>query len=130
MTVETRAATRSEPIQDIVTYTWAGLDGDDVGAPVMVANYPDKSIQIGVSTGQTHGGATTVFQGSHDPIAGTDPANAVWKTLTDTTETAISVTANSDVIQVLQNPLWVRPSQSGGTAGDLDIVLVCNRSNR
>lgn len=106
-------------------YVWSGLDGDDTGKPVKCGDLGDKTVQIF----GTHGGATTVLQGTDD-VRG-DPnhpshASAVWKTLTDTTETAISATADSENIQVLQNPLWIRPAQTGGTGGDLTVTLTCS----
>lgn len=95
------------------------LNGVSTGVPVKVADYADKTFQAhDVNGGSTWGGATLVLEGSMDATA--DPAHAdyatsTWKTLTDTTETALSFTADTDVVTVLQNPLWIRPRTSAGT---------------
>lgn len=126
MTAATRTATTDNTtLRNGVIYTWAGLDGDDVGSPVLVADFPDKTVQIGTSGGTTDGGATTVLQGSNDPLAGATPASAEWFTLTDPQGNAISATTASILEQVTENPLWIRPHQTGGSSGDLDVVLVC-----
>lgn len=130
MTAAVRTYARSTVDREVIVITWEGLDGDDTGTPVSVAGYTDKSVQIGAGGGATHGGATTVLQGSNDTRADpnhADHANAKWFTLVDPNGNAISATADK-MEQVLENPLWIRPSQTGGSAGDLDIVLVCKRS--
>jgi hypothetical protein len=107
---------------------WEGLTGADTGLPVRLGKYTDKTVHIYALTG--HGGGTTVLQGSNDPRA--DPthashASAIWTTLTDGQGTTISKTA--DAIEVVQeNPEWIRPSQSGGTAADVVVAVTCKRT--
>lgn len=108
---------------------WAGLDGDDTGYPVKVSKFNDKSVHIFSPTG-AHGGATTILQGSNDPKADpthSDHANAKWITLTDPQGNTISKTSDA-MEQVLENPMWIRPSQSGGTGSDVSVSLVCKRT--
>lgn len=127
-----RDYTRQIQFDGAIVITWEGLTGADTGKPVCLPHYPDKSIQFGLGGGATHGGATTVLQGTND-LRGDpdhpDHANAKWQTLQDSNESAITTTADTLPIQVLQSPLWVRPSQSAGSAGDLDIGMLCLKEN-
>lgn len=63
----------------------------------------------------TWGGATVVLQGSND---GTN-----WVTLKDPTGTDISLTANG-AFEFATAMLYVRPSISGGTGDDVDVIVV------
>lgn len=125
MADDVRNFTENKISQQLTVITWEGLDGDDTGKPVNVAHMADKCVQLGAIGGDTHGGATTILQGSNDPNAGSNPANAVWFTLTDVFGSPISRTTAATLRQIAENPLWIRPSQSGGTSGDLDVILVC-----
>lgn len=108
----------SYPVPGVVVYTWSGLTGAGEGKPVLLPSHSDKSVQFFGS----HGGATTKLQGTNES---TGTAN--YASLTDTTETEISTTSDTAPTQVLQNPLWVRPQQAGGAAGNLTCVLVCKK---
>lgn len=118
---------------NLTIITWATNDGDDVGKPVNrdLCRRP-LSVQIGTYGGDTHGSGTYVLQGSNDVAA--DPANAnyassVWTTLKDANGTALSRTT-ADLYGPLRNevgPLWIRPSASGGSAADMDVVLICGK---
>ena len=117
---------------DLTIITWAGNDGDDVGAPVNrdQCRHP-LSVQIGAAGGDTHGSGTYVLQGSNDVAADPDHASyasSVWTTLKDANGTALSRTT-SDLYGPLRDegPAWIRPSASGGTAADMDVVLVCGK---
>jgi hypothetical protein len=109
--------------------TWQTMTAADIGAPVRLPYFSDKSVQLGAIGGNVHGGATVVFQGSNDVAA--DPSNAnyassVWFTLTDPQGNAISRTTTAKIEQVEENPLWVRPVSSGGDGTtDIDVILVC-----
>lgn len=115
-------------ITNVKKVLWEGLDGDDTGRPVRLGKYSDKTVHIFSPTG-AHGSATTILQGSNDPKANpdhADHANAKWVVLTDAQGNAISKTA--DAIEVIEeNPEWIRPSQSGGTASDVTVALIGKR---
>jgi hypothetical protein len=105
-------------IQDINTETlvglvqhgeWDTLANGDVGEAYDSARYSDKTVQVF----GTFGGATVTLQGSSDPRVETDLANAIWVTLTDTTETALALTSAGGA-SILQNYRWIRPSVAGG----------------
>lgn len=109
---------------------WAGLTKNDTGTPVRIPFYTDKSVQIGTVGGNTDAGSTTVFQGSNDPLADPDAvghADALWFTLTDPQGNSISRTNSAIIEQVMESPLWVRPSNTGVGAivVDIDVVLTC-----
>lgn len=131
MTATNRAATPSSLLPDVMIYRWSALDGDDYGDAVKLPRNADKCVQFGInngaaSAGQNHGSATTTFQGSNDPLVETDPVNAIWFTLHDPLGNNISVSSNG-IKQILENPIYVRPFQTGGSAGNLDVVLVCKK---
>lgn len=90
---------------------WETMGNADTGSAVSIADYPDKTVDIQ----GTFGGATVVIQGSND---GTN-----YTTLTDTTDTALSFTAASGPKVILENPLFLRASTSGGTGTDVDVIL-------
>jgi hypothetical protein len=110
----------------MIGYLWETMDGDDVGQVVKLPPYKSLTVQLGAGGGNTHGSSTTVMQGSNDPLAESDPANAVWFTLTekDTASTAISRTTTAILKEVKEHPLYIRPSQSGGTAADIDVIAI------
>lgn len=101
-------------------YTWA-MSGVSTGVPIPMSDWSDRTMQIF----GTWGSATLVWQGSNDDRA--DPSHAsyassVWVTLTDTTETALSFTAN-DGAQILQKYQWCRPITTGGTSTAVTATL-------
>lgn len=109
-----------------MAYLWEGLDGDDTGVPVKLPPYNNLTVQLGAAGGNTHGSGTYIMQGSNDPAVESDPTNAVWFTLTekDTASTAVSRTTTAIIKEVKEHPLYIRPSSSGGTAGDIDAIAV------
>jgi len=96
-------------------YSWIALGNADVGAPLSELHggpvFSDKTVSI---TG-TFGAVTVVIQGSNDKTN--------WFTLSDAQGNALSFTvAGMEVI--LENPRYIRPSTSGGTATDVDVIIV------
>ena len=125
MAATTRTATPLDPsTTGRKGYIWEGLDGDDVGSVVKLPKYDNLTVQLGCAGGNTDGSATTVMQGSMDAIAEVTPASAIWFTLTekDTASTAVSRTTSAVLKEVKEKPLYIRPSQSGGSAGDMDVI--------
>ena len=104
-------------IQNII---WANLSGSDTGNPFTLAAHSDKTVHVY----GTYSGATLVLQGSNDPRANPDHpdhASADWQTLVDFLGSAISFTSN-DIVQILDNTLYVRPVVVGGD-GDTDLSV-------
>jgi len=93
------------------------MNGVSTGKAVSLPDWSDVKFEAFDDPG-IWGSATLVLEGTTD-VSGNpehaDYATAPFKTLTDTTETAISATADTDLIQVLQPPLWIRPKTTGGT---------------
>lgn len=113
----------SENLGNVQIVKWEGLTTNDTGQPWRRADHSDKCVQI---FGDFGSGATVTIQGSNDPRVETDPGNAVWFSVTDPQANAIAKTAAAGE-QILENPLWYRPSVTGGTNPDLDIVIVATK---
>ena len=90
---------------------WEAMGDDDTGAPVLVGERPDGSVQV---TG-TFGGATFTLEGSND---GTN-----FVVLRDDSGTTISLTS-AGLQMFMQRTLWIRPQTSGGTGTDVDVYLL------
>lgn len=88
---------------------WAGLLNTDVGDPQEFIEFADRSVQV---TGTFGAGGAVVLEGSND---GTN-----YATLTDSTGTALSITA-AGIKQITQITQFVRPRV---TAGDGTTTLV------
>jgi len=97
----------------VVIMTWETLTEADTAAAVCPTGADSLFFQ---ATG-TFGGATLVLQGSND---GTN-----WVTLTDETDTAISLNAAGGV-SVLERPAYIRPSASSGSSQDIDCTLAAS----
>lgn len=112
----TRSAVRRDREDALTTITWEGITEADSGAAVIAADLIDKTVQtIGDFT--TSGAIT--MQGSND---GTN-----WFSLTDDGSTAIVMTAATAGHRIHENPLYVRPLATAGTAVDMDVILVGRR---
>ncbi|HRD87260.1 MAG TPA: hypothetical protein PK752_03225 [Accumulibacter sp.] len=91
---------------------WSAMGENDDGAPLMGAQYTDKSVQVS----GTFGGASVVFEGSND---GTN-----WATLTDPQGNALTIPAAK--IEMISEATWyVRPRVSGGdVTTSLNVVVL------
>lgn len=92
--------------------TWKTLTESDTAAA-----YSPNSLEPIVGCVQvigTFGGATVILQGSND---GTN-----WVGLKDTSGTAISLTA-AGAAEFSTAMVYIRPSASGGSSQDLDIIV-------
>ena len=97
---------------------WETLGDADSGSAYSAPNLPDKTVQI---TG-THGGATTVIQGSNDGVT--------WDTLKDINGNDLSFTTTFDTRAIAENPRYIRPTTSGGSGTDLDVTIIAQSSRR
>ncbi len=97
-------------------WVWDPMGNADTGAPLDPDGggiaFADKTVQI-VAT--AYGGATIVIQGSND---GTN-----WFTLTNPNNDNLSFTTGDQLEAILENPLYIRPSTSGGTGTDITVTL-------
>ncbi len=108
----TRAAVLIITQDNIPVCTWTGITEADEGNEVIMAKYPDKTVQV---TGDfTTAGAITI-EGSNN---GTD-----WATLTDQAGNDLVLTDTS-IALIAQNPLYIRPRASAGTAVSMTVVVV------
>lgn len=105
----------------VVIVTWEELTTTNSdGAKAVTVTHSDKCVQ---AVGNFSGDATLVLQGSND---GTN-----WFTLSDQSGTEIALTTGDLGALVAENPLYIRPSLSGGDgSADVDVLLVCSPRNR
>ncbi len=99
-------------------YVWSGLDGDDTGVPMNVANCAFLTVHV---YSGTYGGSTVTFEGSNDPLVA---SSTEWVGLTDPQGTAISKAADG-IEAVEEHPVWVRPKTASGTGADVAVGLTC-----
>lgn len=90
--------------------TWGSLGGAEAGVAAYFGDKPDRTVQVS----GTFGSATVILQGSND--------GSTWFPLTKPGATAISFTAAGGCA-IVETPLYLRPSSSGGTASALSIVV-------
>jgi len=103
-------------------FTWAAMGNADVGDWIQIPKDPDKVFQVF----GTFGGATVVLQGTNDPNAITTPSSANPITLTDPLGNNVSFTS-AGMKQVLEDPIFVRPSTSGGSGTSITVILSSRR---
>jgi hypothetical protein len=109
----------SENKGNVQIVTWTGLTTDDTGQPWYRADYSDKCVQVFGDFGTN---ATVTLQGSNDPRVISDPANAVWFSLTDPQANAIAKAAAAGE-QILENPVYIRPVVTSGTSPNLTVII-------
>lgn len=109
--------------ENYVVVTWSGVNGGDTCLGVSLVGYPDKTIHAIGSFGTSTGSV----KGSNQDADGLPDAN--WQSLTDPQGVAIALqTTPLEVIS--ENPLWLAPVISSGTAAGLAIVLVASRQRQ
>ena len=103
---------------------WLGLRvTGDIGKPIALANFPDKSVQL---IGIFGAGGTVVIQGNNkiDPDNPDTPPADDWQTLTDPLGSSLSFTS-AGLKQIQENTYWIRPYVSAGVyLTDVDVYLV------
>jgi len=97
----------------VMVCTWASITENDTGRGAQMARFPDRTVQaIGDFT--TSGAIS--MEGSND---GTN-----WGALHDPTGAAIVLTALTQIALIVENPLYVRPRASAGTAVSMTVIVV------
>ncbi len=94
---------------DFFILTWANMAAGDVGLPITLAQYADRSVQVA----GTFDGATVVFEGTNDGVN--------YATLTDPQGNALSI-ISPKIEAVLEAVFKVRPRIQGG-AGAVNITV-------
>lgn len=91
-------------------YEWEGLTVGDTGTPVSRSSLADKT----VSVEGTFDGTTVVIEGSQDMVQ--------WFVLNDASGDPASFAA-AGMILLAENPRFIRPSVTGGTAPDINVRI-------
>ncbi len=94
---------------------WEGCGNGDVGAPVELGRFADKTVHV---FGTFGAGGDVDIQGSNDEAV----ASGSWGQCHDPTGTAISI-GDTNPLVVAENPLNIRPSVSGDGTTDLTVVI-------
>lgn len=111
-------ATRTDKPGGTYLHQWDLTTADADGEGVEIPGAPDRSFQ---AVGADFGGGTLKWQGSLD-------GGTTWFDLHDPTYTAIGLTSEGGGA-ILENPLLIRPSLTGSTAGAATVYLL-SRSSR
>ena len=101
---------------DVAVTTWSGLLANDDGAPVRLAVYSDRSVQV---VG-TFGGATLTLGGSND--------GETYEALTDTSGNPITLTAGA-LKQITELPVFIKPRVFGGDGSTNIKVILAGRKS-
>lgn len=107
-----RSAVRRDLENNTTTITWEGITEADSGTPVIIPELEDKTVQ---TIGDFDAAGAITLQGSND---GTN-----WFSLTDEGTTAIVMTAATAGHRIYENPLYIRPLATAGTAVDMDVII-------
>lgn len=106
-----RSSTTAFPGQSVLV-TWSGLLNGDTGAPVCLADFPDKSVQV---KGTFGAGGSVSMEGSND-------GGTTWAALHDPQGNALAQTAAS-VELIAEHTLLVRPNVTAGD-GTTNLVVM------
>lgn len=102
--------------RQMVQVVWGPMASGDVGAPVELPGYSDRSVQIEA----TFGDGTITLQGSDQET----PTS--YHPLTDPQGNDIAKTA-ADLEQVTEVTRWTRPNFSGTTGSAATVILTARR---
>lgn len=101
---------------DVAVTTWSPLAADDDGAPVRLAVYSDRSIQVS----GTFGGASVTIGGSND--------GETYHALTDPNGETLALTTGA-LRTIVELPIFLKPRVFGGDGTtNLKVVLSGRRS--
>ena len=101
---------------DVAVTTWAPMAQDDDGAPVRLAVYSDRSIQVA----GTFGGASVTIGGSNDGVT--------YHALTDPNGDVLTLTSGT-LRAIVELSVFVKPRVFGGDGTtNLTVVLSGRRS--
>ncbi len=117
------------PTQDrtqrgLITYSYTfGTGASNVGAPIAISDYPDKTITIE----GTFGGATITLQGSNSA-----PTASKWHALSDVPADNTIIETTTGIFVILENPKFMRPIIGPTVSGttDIDVIIHGNKAAR
>ena len=101
----------------MVTATWL-LTATDDGAPIAMAEWADKSCQVGIA-GDAFAAGTILIEGSNDGVT--------WTNLRAPDSTALSFTT-AGLKQVLEMTAYIRPRASVAVT-NVAVVIALRRNN-
>jgi len=90
---------------------WANMANGDVGEPIILTRFNDRTVQIGGTFGV---GGTVVFKGSNDGIQ--------WDDIRDLFNVTISATG-SKLITLTEVPVYIRPEVTGDGTTSINVTV-------
>ncbi len=90
---------------------WADMANGDVGEPIVLTRFNDRTVQIG---GEFGAGGAVVFKGSNDGVQ--------WDSLRDVFGVEISASSNK-LITLTEVPVYIRPEVSGDGTTSIDVTV-------
>lgn len=115
-----RASTETKLRDDVVLFTWEGLDGDDTGVPVEVSACRHMSFHV---YSGTYGSSTVTVEGTNDDAGA---SSAEWVGLKNILNSAISFTADG-IDEIHERVFYLRPKSASGSSADIDVGLLCQK---
>lgn len=107
----------------LIKCTWILTTADPQGVFVAFPEYADKTLTIGMESGDAFGAATCVIQGKNTVAATAATLNKA------ATGTAASFTA-AGVVSVIENTVFIAPLLSVvGAGATVTVVLLARRAN-
>ncbi len=116
------ALVQKKHIRGVHEFKWTPLLDTDTGGvagPLSGApSLPDKTVQI---KGTIGAGFDMDIEGSND--------NVNWKVLTDPQGNVLTFTTNDHIVQIQENPLYIRPHVIGGDGTTSMTVIIIARAS-
>lgn len=118
--IPTVSRTIGSGANSVITAQWSNMAGIDIGIPIQLTDWADRSCQIG----GTFGGATVTLQGSNDyaNFASGNYAGMLWNTLRDPVGNVLTFTS-ADLKHILEMSMFLRPVITGGTGSAISVFL-------
>jgi len=106
---------------NLARVVWSPLANGDVGGPVKMGDWSDRTVQI---TGTFGTGGSVTLEGSNDK----ESESPTYTALTDPQGNAVTKTAAA--LEVFEeSPLLIRPNVTGGDGTtSLTVKMVCRRN--
>jgi hypothetical protein len=105
--------------RNCVVFIWEGLTDGDVGEPILLPGFADKTVQVKGNFGT---GASVTIEGSNDVMG-----SPTYAALADAQGNVLSITI-AKIEVILENPYLIRPNVSGGGGSvNLTVSICCKR---
>jgi hypothetical protein len=112
------AYTEDNPFRGVYRVTWANITNGDTGAPYVVREFADMSVQVEGTFGAS----------GNLNIEGSNKVSPVWAILNDPQGNALSITS-AGLKQILEKVFQIRPNDTVGDGTTaLNVTLILTRT--